>query len=136
MTATTCTMIAAISILLLASIKGDELGFVLAVVYTVISQFALPLETIMLPIYASDLFGRHSYAKIMGLFVSVNTAGFAVGAPFMNLCYDLFGSYVPSLVFVGCLMLGMAVLLQFVISAAHKEQRRVEKEIELQTIDI
>lgn len=135
-TATTCTLIATVSLFLLSAIKGNEIGFVLAIVYTVIAQYALPLETIMLPIYASDLFGQASYAKIMGLFVSVNTAGFAVGAPFMNLCYDLFGSYVPSLVLVGCLMLGMAVLLQFVISAAHKEQRRVEKEIELQTIDI
>ena len=28
---------------------------------------ALPLETIMLPIYASDLFGEHSYEKILGI---------------------------------------------------------------------
>ena len=123
-----CTALAVITTFLLAAIKGDDVGFILAVIYTVVSQYALPLETIMLPIYAADLFGQRSYAEVLGLFVSVNTAGYAVGSPLMNLCYDMLGSYVPGLVLVGCIMTGVLVLLQFVISAAHKEQRRVTEE--------
>ena len=80
----------------------------------------------MLPIYASDLFGKKSYPKILGLFVSVNTAGYAVGSPLMNLCYDIFDSYVPGLVLVGGIMLAILILLQFVISAAHKERVKIE----------
>lgn len=125
-TASTCTIIAILTTFILALIKGDSLGFALAIVYTIVSQYALPLETIMLPIYASDLFGKKSYPKILGLFVSVNTAGFAVGAPLMNLCYDIFGSYVPALILVGCIMVGILVLLQFVISSAQKEKNRIE----------
>ena len=41
----------------------------------------------------------------------------------MNLCYDIWGSYVPALIIVGCIMAAVFVLLQFVISAAHKEQK-------------
>ena len=124
-----CTAIAVVTTFLLAAIKGDDLGFVLAVIFTVVSQYALPLETIMLPIYASDLFGQRSYAEVLGLFVSVNTAGYAVGSPLMNLCYDAFSSYVPALIIVGCIMAAVFVLLQFVISSAHKEQKRVMAEL-------
>ena len=125
-TATTCTAISIVTTFILAFIKGDSLGFALAIVYTIVSQYALPLETVMLPIYASDLFGKKSYPKILGLFVSVNTAGFAAGAPLMNLCYDIFGSYVPALILVGCIMVVILVLLQFVISSAQKEKKRIE----------
>ena len=130
-TASLCTFIAVISTFILAFIKGDSLGFVLAIIYTIISQYALPLETVMLPIYAADLFGKKSYAKILGIFVSVNTAGYAVGSPVMNLSSDLFGSYVPALILVGSIMTGVLILLQFVISAAHKEQRKIEAEQEV-----
>ena len=82
----------------------------------------------MLPIYAADLFGEQSFAKVMGLFVSVNTAGYAVGAPLMNLCYDISGSYVPALIAVGIVMSVVFVLLQIVITQAHREQKRVESE--------
>jgi len=124
-TATWCTSIAVISSFILALTKGGDTGFILAVVYIIISQFAVPLETVMLPIYAADLFGKKSYPKILGLFASVNTAGYAVGAPLMNLCYDIFGSYAPALFLVGFIMLGVLILLQFVISFAHKEQKRI-----------
>ena len=124
-TVSICTLVSIISTFMLASVKGNEVGFVIALIYSAISPLAMPLETVMLPIYASDLFGKRSYAKILGLFVSANTAGFAVGAPVMNLCYDIFGSYVPALIGVGAIMSAVFVLLQIVITAADKERKRI-----------
>ena len=121
-----CTIFAIAATFLLASVKGTDTGFVLAVIYVIAVQLALPLETVMLPIYALDLFGSRSYAKVLGLFVSVNVSGYAVGAPLMNLCYDLFASYKPILILVGCVMCGVLLLLQFVITSAHKEQQKIE----------
>ena len=123
-----CVVLAIISTFLLAVIKGDDIGFILAILYAIIAQCSLPLETIMLPIYASDLFGRKAYAKTLGIISSVNVAGYAVGAPFMNLFYDLLGSYVVGLIVVGIIMTGVFVVLQFVISASKKEKIRIEKE--------
>lgn len=125
--ATLCTALAVISTLMLAMVNKSSTGFMLAVAFTVVGQFALPLETVMLPLYASDLFGNHSYAKVLGIFVSVNVAGYAIGAPVFNLCYDVFGSYAPALLLVAGMMTAVLVLLQFVISAAHKEQKRIEE---------
>ena len=84
----------------------------------------------MLPIYAADLFGRKSYAKILGIFVSVNTAGYAVGSPLMNLSYDIFGSYKPALILVASLMVVVFIILQFVVSAGNKEFNRIKNEAE------
>lgn len=120
-----CISIAIITSFILASIKAGAVGDILAIIYTAISPFATPLETVMLPIYAADLFGKKSYAKILGLFVSVNTAGYAVGAPLMNLCLDITGSYKFALVTVGIIMSVLLVLLQFVISTAHKDQKKI-----------
>ncbi|MBE6644999.1 MAG: MFS transporter [Ruminococcaceae bacterium] len=127
-TASWCTAIAVITTFILALIKEGSLGFTLALIYTVISPFATPLETVMLPIYAADLFGKKSYPKILGIFVSVNTAGYAVGAPLLNLCYDIFNSYVPALILVAIIMAALLVLLQFVISAAHKERKQITEQ--------
>ena len=124
--ANVCMCLAIASTFLLACIKGDDLGFILAIIYAVIAQCSLPLETIMLPIYASDLFGKKSYAKVLGLITSVNVAGYAVGAPVMNLFYDLLGSYVVGLVLFGVVMTFVFVVLQIVMSVAHRERVRVE----------
>ena len=129
-TASICTFFAIAATFLLAFVKGNDIGFVLAILYAISAQLAFPLETIMLPIYASDLFGKKSYSKIMGLFVSVNTAGYAAGAPLMNLCYDRFGTYVPALLLVSSMMCGIFVLLQFVISAAHNDRNKILASIE------
>ena len=92
----------------------------MAGVYSCISPFALPLETIILPLIAKDLFGYHSYSQIMGLIVSVNTLGYATGAPIMNLMYDLTGTYRPTMLVMVGLMAAVAITMQFVITAAHK----------------
>lgn len=121
-----CTVVAVASAVILMFVDGSPRGFVLAVLYSVVSQFALPLETVIIPIYASDLCGRRAYNKALGIFVSVNTAGYAVSAPVMNLCYDVLGSYVPALAVSVAIMIGVFIILQFVITAAHKEQKKLE----------
>ena len=117
-----CSASAIVSLLALSFASNSTIGVVLAVVYSVISSVALPLETIMLPIYAADLFGEKSYSKIMGIFVSVNVAGYALAAPATNLCYSLTGSYNIALI-VSCIVMAMVLVgIQFVINAGNKQR--------------
>lgn len=122
-TASFCILASVASSFLLAFTTGDQLGETLAVIYTVISPLAMPLETVMLPIYAAELFGKHSYSTILGIFVSVNTAGFCVGGWVMNFCYDKMGTYYHALIGVGSVMLVLLLLLQIILSAAKKEKQ-------------
>ena len=61
--------------------------------------------------------------------MSVNTAGYALGAPAINLCHTLTGSYDIGFIISAIVMIAVIVTLQFVISASQKERRAVEGEI-------
>lgn len=97
--------------ILLTLITNSVAGKIFAMIYGIFSSLALPLETIMLPIYAGDLFGQKSFNKILGIFVSVNSAGYAVGAPMINLIFDKCGSYNPGFVLCAVLMIGIMVAM-------------------------
>lgn len=114
-----CSLIA-ITCLALAS------NTMMAAIYSLVIPFALPLETIMLPLIAKDLFGYHSYSQFMGLFVSVNTLGYATGAPIMNLIYDMTGSYRSAMLIMVGIMAVIGITMQFIIGAAHRERNRVK----------
>ena len=98
-------------------------GKVLAMVYSVFSSLALPLETIMLPLYVGYFFGQKSFGKVLGVFVAVNTAGYALGAPLSNVCFDLTGSYNVAL-YVGIALIAAVIFgTNAVISQSNKERK-------------
>ena len=116
----------------LVFVGPSTLGMGMYIANVILGNIALPLETIMLPIYAADLFGKKDYAKMLGLCVSVNTAGYALGAPVMGFVFDAFGSYMPAFLIGAVLIFLTAVTMEFVITSANKEKRRIEQELELQ----
>lgn len=120
-----CSVAAIISMAALALISNSVLGNASAMVYGVVSALALPLETIMLPLYAADLFGEKDYGKMLGIFIAVNYAGYAVGSPVINAVYDICHSYVPAFVFCAVLMVAVTVTMQFVINKAHSFRKTV-----------
>lgn len=131
-TTSICTITGVIVFVLLALVDNSVIGFIFALIYSIFSSLALPLETIMLPIYANDLFGEKPYSKTLGLIVSVNTAGYAVGAYLAGLCRKLSGGFYTPVLFIGSAMLAVVfILLQFVITSANKEKKRVAEQEKL-----
>ena len=120
-----CCSSAVLAMLTLAFLSNSSYGNVFTMSYVIFAQFALPLETIMLPIYASDLFGDKAYNKVLGVFVSVNTAGYALGELLLNVCFDILGSYQYALIACACLMAVVLIALQFIISSANKTRKIV-----------
>lgn len=110
----------AFSVLLLINASG--FGMSMAVVYTVFKTLALPLETLMIPLIVYDLFGDASADKILGIFLAFNYAGYAIGEPLINLCYDLQGSYKLAFAICAGLMLAVTVLFQFVLKLSQKNK--------------
>lgn len=122
-----CDISAIVVMFALAMMNGGAHGKILAVTYAVFAALALPLETVMIPIFANDLFGNKAYNKMLGLFVSVNTAGYALGTPVMNLVYDRFNTYTPMFIVCGVMMFGILITFQFIITAAHKVKKQTEE---------
>lgn len=123
-----CLISAFVSMLLLSMLTNTPLGNVLAFIRTIFGALALPLETVMIPIFATEFFGNKPFDKLVGVFASASTAGFAVGSPFGNMCYDLFGDYKLAFLVFAALMLVVAIALQFALRAANRDKKRILEE--------
>ena len=116
-----CFFASLFAMLMLLGSGPSSVGKVAAMAYGIISPFALPLETIMLPFYARDFAGEKYFNKTLGIFASVNTAGYAVGAPVANLCFEVMGNY-NLFVCVSCVLIIItAFTIQCAITKAHKD---------------
>ncbi len=123
-----CFFCAFISITGLILITNTPAGHAIAFIRGIFSSFALPLETVMLPLFAMELFGNKEYEKFVGIFASASTAGFAIGSPFGNVCYDLMGNYNLAFYIFSAMLVFVTVAMQFVLSAANRDRRIIEAE--------
>ena len=120
-----CEFCGVCSFVALALSGSAGTGIVFAFAWGAVSALALPLETVMVPLIAADLFGEKDHARLMGIFVSINTAGFAFGTPVANAIFDIAGTYVPVLYAIAVAMLAIMVGFWFIINATEKEQKRL-----------
>jgi len=120
-----CDVSAVLATLFLALVGASALGEGFAYLYAVFSALALPLETIMLSLIASELFGARAFPHTMGIFAAVNTAGYAASTPLANLVYDACGSYVPVILAFCGIMLAVTVTFHCILTTAYKERKRI-----------
>ena len=123
-----CSLTAIAVVICLALVTPTPEGKILAAIYAIFSGLALPLETVMLPIIASDLFGQRSFDEVLGMSVSMNAIGLAVASPVINLFYDKLGSYKTGMFVCIGLLAVVIVVMQIVISSAHKTRKNFESE--------
>ena len=120
-----CEGAAIASFTVLACITPDTLGAILAFVYAVTFAFAMPLETLVIPLVTNDLFGNANYDKILGYMIAANYTGYAIGAPVVNMCFDIFGTYKHVLIVLAAVMLVSMISFQFIITVSNKERAKI-----------
>lgn len=118
-----------LSLIGLVMITNTPIGHVIAIIRVIFAAIALPLETVMLPLFASEFFGNKSFARVVGVFSAASTAGFALGSPFANLCFDLFGNYNVAFSVFAALMLFVTVTMQFVVRYARRDRKIIESQL-------
>lgn len=123
-----CSVTGIMSMLILTGVTDTFTGKILSLGYGIIGAFALPMETVLIPLYASDLLGQKSFDKALGVYAAVNTAGFALGAPIINGFYDATGTYKYGFLLFATIMIVVLIGFQFVINAAHKERKKNENQ--------
>lgn len=107
---------------LFALLTNSKLGLVMAMVATVLQTFAIPMETVMVPLLTNDLFGSNSYAKVLGVLYAMNSLGLCLGSPLGDLFFDTFGTYEPCFWFFTVLIVAVLIGYHFVIRAAHRDR--------------
>jgi MFS family permease len=120
-----CQIATVVAFVVLILLDNSATGMTLAMAFAVMYALALPLETLAIPLIVNDMFGAASFDKLLGILTAVNYAGYALGAPITNICYDVMGSYKPIFFVFGALMVVFCVLFQFAIPEAHKEKKEL-----------
>ena len=120
-----CQSASIISFIVLATLTATAMGKVMAIVFALMFAIALPLETLVVPLIANDLFGNKDYDKVLGLLVAANYAGYALGSPFINIFADLGMGYAPGLYILSGVMAVALFLMQFAINKAWKKKNEV-----------
>lgn len=129
-TMTMCSVAAVVAMFSLVMMSNSVTGKAFAMIYGIISSLAQPLETVMIPILVGDLFGQKSFNKILGIFITVNTTGFALGSPVINFVYDKSGSYKMAFLACAIMMILVILLMQFAITKGHKVRKDVSESLE------
>ena len=117
-----CFVCAFLSLFGIVLVTNTPIGRIIAFIRIIFASFALPLETVMGPLYASEFFGNKDFDRILGILVSVNYAGYALGAPLGNVCYDIFGDYKIAFIIFGIMMLFVTVTMQYVLKSASRDK--------------
>ncbi|MBR6572943.1 MAG: MFS transporter [Clostridia bacterium] len=106
-------------------LTNSTLGMVMAMIASILTTFATPIETVMIPLMTNDLFGSASYIKALGVLISANSLGLCLGTPLADIYFDRFGTYRPCFWFFTVLILLVLVGYQFIISAAYKDKKAI-----------
>lgn len=125
-----CQVTALVSLISLALLTHSTLGAAMWVIYAIGSTLALPLETIGVSLVTGDIFGNKDFGRYLGLMSALNSIGFAVGDPLMNLVYDTLGSYKLAIWIAVGVIAAVSVAFQFVVTSAHKDRAKILAEAE------
>ena len=120
-----CLSSSFVCFLLCALMNNTPLGMSMAMTARVIEALAVPLETVMIPLLVSDLFGMASYAKVLGVFYAMNSLGLCLGSPLGDLFYDFLGTYRPCFWIFSVLILAVIAGYLVVLKFAYKEKNKI-----------
>ena len=123
-----CSITALVVIISLALVTPTPEGKILAIIYSVFSGLALPLETVMLPIITGEIFGDRSFDEVLGLAGSANAIGYALASPIMNMFYDVYKTYSYGMFICTGLIVIVIITMQIVITSAYKTKNKLVAE--------
>ena len=97
----------------------------MAMIASILTTFATPMETVMIPLLTNDLFGSASYLKALGIFISANSLGLCLGTPLADIYFDMFGTYRPCFWFFTAIIVLVIIGYQFILRAAYKDKKAI-----------
>ena len=125
-----CYISSLFALVCVTMITPTTLGKTFATVRPIFSAISLPLETVMISVFANEMFGSKSFNNVVGLFSAATTAGFALASPFSQLWDMIFGDYTFAMVSFAVLMLFVSVTMQFVLKSAYRDRKAILEALE------
>lgn len=119
-----CAVCAIIAIFVLAFTTGDAGAYL----YSLFGSLGLPLETVLMPLLAMEMFGVRPYARVMGIVVGMVQLGSCIGMFLSNAVFDIFGTYKTILIIYGIIMVILAMIMDRMIVQAKKDRKNARKQ--------
>lgn len=123
-----CSLFAIIALLSLVFLSLENTWF--AWIYGICSSIALPLESVMIPLLVSEVFGKKCHAKIMGYYLGFNFFGYACGGPLADYFKQNSDTYSDILVIFSIIMLITALAIQITFIVAKKNRNAFVAQLE------
>ena len=120
-----CLSCACFAFILKGLLINSLLGMIMAMIASILTTFATPMETVMIPLLTNDLFGSASYLKALGIFISANSLGLCLGTPLADIYFDMFGTYRPCFWFFTAIIVLVIIGYQFILRAAYKDKKAI-----------
>lgn len=117
-----CQLSGLATFILKGCLTNSTLGLVMAMTANVLSTFALPLETVMIPLLTNDLYGSAAYTKVLGIFMAMNSLGLCLGSPLGEVLRKLTGDYRICFWLFSAIMIVVIIAFQFTIRAANRDK--------------
>lgn len=122
-TMTICNLASVISTVCLCLVSPEAPGYALA--HAILLGCAIPMETVMLPLAVSEMFGQRCYAKIMGLYFGLLCIAYAAGDLLTNGLFDRIGSYRPILFVYAGIMLLFTIAEPIIFAYGRRERAAI-----------
>lgn len=111
-----CLVSSVVAKFLLFVISASPTGKVLAILHSLLNALGTTVETVMLPIVATALFGGKSFVKTLSFITVAGNVGHSLCAPLLNLPYDISGDYTLSFVFSFAFSVAIFIAMNVVIT--------------------
>ena len=103
-------------------ITASDTGRVLTLVYNFLISLSGPVETVLLPIIAIDVFGERCFDKTVGIITAITTAGQTLGSPLLSISYDVTNSYNISFVISAVTAAAVFFIMNYALLSSKKDK--------------
>ncbi len=105
-------------------VTATATGKMLTIAYSILASLNGPIETVLLPIIALDMFGERSFNKTVGIITAITTAGQTLGSPLLSISYDITKSYNISFVISGILSVVVLIIMNYALLSSKKDKAK------------
>lgn len=119
-----CTAFLTVSLVLFCGITNALTAWAAVLTFSL----ALPLMSVMIPLFSAALFGYRAHNSFSGVFLAMPSVAAIAANPVANVIHDRVGSYRPA--FLGAALLSVLVFALYItvyIVTAHERKREEEK---------
>ncbi len=105
-------------------VTASQTGRIFVLAHSLLIALSLPVETVLLPIIALDVFGEKSFDKTVGIITAITTAGQTLGSPLLSISYDITKSYNVSFLISTITSVIVLIIMNYALISSKKDKTK------------